>query len=375
MKLESVIKQIVSEAVTPVQFLMKAIKGLGKGAVEAENALIRAIRKEGNLGPKVAVDVNNVTEELMQRAVKNVEFATYRKLIAQKLYNKNQQLFDDIILNSTGKSRVLQLNNAGIPPAFQEEVRNLSKLKNRTIKQTKTTTPISSTVKTDEEIIGDLISKNVKSETELKNYLKEELGRLGLKNIPKGMEGKYIDELFVYLNKKTGGKLSQIINGEETILKYLKQNLSMSEKKELFNHINAELKNIQSPLKQKIIKLFWGFSQKETIGQAYKKSFQIAGLGTLASIFFDLIRLGENYATEKEFTAHFGMNIYQYLTTKGITTFVPVINVWFAILTATESFLRTAFDVFGGRKDERGKKMKTNVLGDTPPSEDEVDFN
>lgn len=370
MKFESVIKQIISEQVTPNQMVLKLLKTLGKkGAPEAESALIRAIRKEGNLGPKVAVDINNVTEELMMRAVKNVEFASYRKLIAQKLYNKNQELFNDIISKSTGKTRVLQLNNAGIPPVFQPEVRNLSKLKNKTIKQT-----AKPKIKTEDEIINDLISNNIQNEIQLRNYLKEELSRLGLKSIPKGMEGKYIDELFVYLNKKTGGKLSQVINGEETIMKYLKQNMSSSEKKELFNYINNELKNIQSPSKQKIIKLFWGFSQKETIGQAYKKSFQIAGIGTLASIFFDSIRLAENYATEKDFKAHFGMNIYQYLATKGVTTFVPVLNVWFAILLAIESATRTLIDVFGGRKNERGKKIKTNVLGDTPPSEDEIDF-
>ena len=120
MKLESVIKQIISEQVTPNQLILKLIKSLGKkGSAEAESALIRAIRKEGNLGPKVVVDVNNVTEELMQKSIKNIEFASYRKLIAQKIYNKNQQLFDDIITKSKGKTRIFQLNNAGVPPVFQ----------------------------------------------------------------------------------------------------------------------------------------------------------------------------------------------------------------------------------------------------------------
>jgi hypothetical protein len=188
------------------------------------------------------------------------------------------------------------------------------------------------------------------------------------------MEGKYIDELFVYLNKKTGSKLSQVINGEEFILKYLKQSMSLSDKKVLFNHINTELKNIQNPLTQKIIKLFWNFSQKETIGEAYKKSFQIAGLVNLASIVFDTIRFFENYFTDKEFVAHFGMDPFQYLGTKAATTFVPVINVYSSILFAIESFTRMQIDIWGGRKDERGKKIKSNALGDNPPSEDEVDF-
>jgi hypothetical protein len=257
------------------------------------------------------------------------------------------------------------------------KVRSKPKPKPKPVNPGTSTTPKSKTgkIKTENEILQDLLSKNIQTELELKKYLKEELKALGYKMIPKGMEGKYVDELFVYINKKTGGKLGEIGNGGDVILKHLKQNMSITDKKELFDYINVELKNVQSPFKQKIIKLFWSFSQKETIWEAYRKSFQIAGVGTLASIFFDIVRAGENFVTEKEFKMHFGMNFWTYLYTKGLATTVPVINVWSSILLAMESIARTGYDIGGGRKDERGKKIRTNALGGAPPSEDEVDFN
>ena len=65
MKLENIIKQVISEQLTPGLLLKKMFNNLGKkGAAEAESALIRAVRKENNLGPKVSVDVFNFQLEI-----------------------------------------------------------------------------------------------------------------------------------------------------------------------------------------------------------------------------------------------------------------------------------------------------------------------
>lgn len=301
MKLESVIKQIVSEAVTPVQFLMKAIKSLGKGAVEAENALIRAIRKEGNLGPKVAVDVYNVTEELMQRAVKNVEFAAYRKLIAQKLYNKNQQLFDDIILNSTGKTRILQLNNAGIPPFFQEEVRNLSKLKNRTIKQTKTTTPTPPAIPTLESYLSDPSSLWSTFRGELKKYkvtsnLSEAQGELFVEEIKGIIEKEYT---------KSGKKLEVTLEN----LKKVYDNLQPSQRKQFLDQAVKNIKSlgIKGKLSVEAVELL-----KNGITSIFSKNIPISKakgylyLCTGVSIILDILRYNEDKEKDAEFKGHFG---------------------------------------------------------------------
>jgi hypothetical protein len=237
MKLENIIKQVINEAVTPVQFLMKAIKGLGKGAVEAENALIRAIRKEGNLSSKAAVDINNVSEDILNKSIKNVEFATYRKLIAQKLYNKNQEIFDDIISKSTGKTRVLQLNNAGIPPAFQEEVRNMSNLKRRTIKPTPTT-PTPTTAQTTITDLSSIYSKYESELSELDDYLWKRVNRsnplrqfFAINRINRSNWSNFRNELLNNLNSKLNSSLNK------------KMELKLNEIKPFLEGLDANVQN------------------------------------------------------------------------------------------------------------------------------------
>jgi len=180
--LDSIVKQIISEAVTPVQFLMKAIKGLGKGSIEAENALMRAIKKEGNLGPKVAVDLNNISDDLLNKSIKSGEFVAYRKLISQKLYSKNKTIIDDIVPKYKGKKRVLELNNAGIPPSFQEDVRNLSN-KNR-VKPTIPTSTTQPTIPTNPY----KTLKPVVIPQEAKDAFIERTAKLGIKIKPKQLD-------------------------------------------------------------------------------------------------------------------------------------------------------------------------------------------
>lgn len=299
MKFESVIKQIISEQVTPNQVILKLLKTLGKkGAPEAESALIRAIRKEGNLGPKVAVDVNNVTEELMMRAVKNVEFASYRKLIAQKLYNKNQELYDDIILKLTGKKRIQQLNNAGIPPVFQEEVRNLNKLKKETIKQTPTTPSIP----TLETYLSNPSSLWSTFRSELKKYkvtsnLSQSQGELFVEEI-KGI----IEKEYVKSNKKLEVTLEN--------LKKVYDNLQPSQRKQF---LDQAVKNVKSlgikgnfssetieVLKNGITSVF-----SKNIGPKVAKNYIY--LSTAISVLHDILRYYDDKENDAEFMGHFGL--------------------------------------------------------------------
>jgi hypothetical protein len=368
--LDSIVKQIISEAVTPVQFLMKAIKGLGKGAVEGENALIRAIKKEGNLGPKVAVDLNNVSEDLLNKAIKNSEFIAYRKLISQKLYSKNKTIIDDIVSKYKGKQRVLELNNAGIPPSFQEDVRNLSN-KGRVNPTTPTntaqpTTPLSTTL---------LSSFN--SDEDLILYLTKELKYYNLPKIIKGKENQYVREIWAQINEKSGG----LINKENTSIEGLVSQLNGltgSKRELLLTNTSEELlkrnKSYWSTFKQSLS--FWNDSEWKSMsyGDKYKKSLNIVKWINLGAIILDTTRYYVDNKNDMEWKGHFGMDGPQTITAKVVAAGIPRVNVLFSTLLAVESAARTVYDVSGLRKKIQGSSVKTNALGDNPPPEDEVDF-
>ena len=300
MKLESVIKQIISEQVTPNQLILKLIKSLGKkGSAEAESALIRAIRKEGNLGPKVVVDVNNVTEELMQKSIKNIEFASYRKLIAQKIYNKNQQLFDDIITKSKGKTRIFQLNNAGVPPVFQEEVRNLYKLKNKTVtpKSTTTTTTVSNIISKEEQmkIIAPIIDQ------QLKTFKVP---------IPRGFRDLFMEEVVKISEKEIKDALPKIEGKGEKFTEWFNK-LTISEKQKIFKEVQSETLKLKN-LDMNFLKRFWEYltffkDRKGTFisKEDYSKAYKYAMIASGVSIAMDGLRALYNSKNDQEFQGRF----------------------------------------------------------------------
>ncbi len=373
MKLENIIKQVISEAVTPVQFLMKAIKGLGKGAVEAENALIRAIRKEGNLSSKAAVDINNVSEDILNKSIKNVEFAAYRKLIAQKLYNKNQQIFDDIISKSTGKTRVLQLNNAGIPPAFQEEVRNLSNLKRRTVKSTPT--PTTPTTTTSTSVVSDITDEELwnKLVTDFRSYnvpiklTKEQQVHFIQQIKPE------IDKLYKEIEPTLSKKFDEI---------YFRYQKLTPEKRQL------AIKEAQKIIKEKGIGLKgyekYVFNLKEYILESLKKSkesgwksLKINVALTIAGVAFEALA-NKIKTNEWDVENVFGFSFKQNVLFKSLLGFVSVFtnglpSFIFAISSALMSAISSVSalagpDVSVNKKDPTSK----TIFGDSPPSEDEL---
>ena len=302
MKLESIIKQILSEQTTPNQLILKLIKNLGKkGASEAESALIRAMRKEGNLGPKVAVDVNNVTEDLMMRSVANNEFASYRKLIAQKEYNRNQQLFDDIIEKYPGgkwknNQRIVELNNAGIPPVLQPEVKNLYGFKNKTVtpkSKTTTTTPT------------NLPIENL-SKSEIWDYFRGEMKNLKVVNKLNPEQGKlFVDELQSSIEKniqKNGQKFESELNKLKTQFENIK---SPVDRKKLLEqtHKSIDELGLKRNLSQSTIRLY-----KKVMSDIEKSPVGLLQKGvmysTIVSMALDGIRL---YDDEEEFKGHLGM--------------------------------------------------------------------
>jgi len=300
--LDSIVKQIISEAVTPVQFLMKAIKGLGKGAIEGENALIRAIKKEGNLGPKVAVDLNNVSEDLLNKAIKNSEFIAYRKLISQKLYSKNKTIIDDVVSKYKGKQRVLELNNAGIPPSFQEDVRNLSnKSRVKPTTPTSTTQPITPTVSgiiTKEEqmqIIAPIIDQ------QLKTFKVP---------IPRGFRDLFMEEVVKISEKEIKDALPKIEGKGEKFTEWFNK-LTISEKQKIFKEVQSETLKLKN-LDMNVIKRFWEyltffkdrkgtFISKEDIFKAYKYAMIASGV----SIAMDGLRALYNSKNDQQFQGRF----------------------------------------------------------------------
>jgi hypothetical protein len=137
MKLTSIVREILNEAVvsSPLQIVRRAIGAMGKVAPAAEDALLRSIKKaEGNIRPNLTLDeIRDIDSDLVTKAIKSPEFSVYRPLIAKKLYSgAKKSTIDDIVgrlerKEITPKQSVVELNNAGIPPSLQKEVRELSK--------------------------------------------------------------------------------------------------------------------------------------------------------------------------------------------------------------------------------------------------------
>ena len=300
--LDSIVKQIISEAVTPVQFLMKAIKGLGKGAVEGENALIRAIKKEGNLGPKVAVDLNNVSEDLLNKAIKNSEFIAYRKLISQKLYSKNKTIIDDVVSKYKGKQRVLELNNAGIPPSFQEDVRNLSN-KGRVKPTAPTNTPQPNTPS-----VSNIITKEEQMQI-IAPILDQQLKTFKVP-IPRGFRDLFMEEVVKISEKEIKEALPKIEGKGEKFTDWFNK-LTISEKQKIFKEVQSETLKLKN-LDMNFFKRFWEyltffkdrkgtFISKEDYSKAYKYAIMASGV----SIGMDLMRYLYNSKHDQEFQGRF----------------------------------------------------------------------
>ncbi len=376
MKLENIIKQVISEAVTPVQFLMKAIKSLGKkGAVEAENALIRAIRKESNLSSKATVDVYNISEDILNKSVKNVEFAAYRKLIAQKLYNGNQEIFDDIISKSTGKTRVLQLNNAGIPPAFQEEVRNLSNLKRRTVKPKVEPVKPSETTPTSTSVVSDITDEELwnKLVTDFKSYnVPIKLTREQQVHFIQQIKPE-IDKLYKEIEPTLSKKFDEI---------YFRYQKLTPEKRQL------AIKEAQKIIKEKGIGLKgyekYVFNLKEYILESLKKSKESGWKSlkynvilTIAGVAFEALS-NKIKTNEWDVENVFGFSFKQNVLFKSLLGFVSVFtnglpSFIFALSSALMSAISSVSalagpDVSVNKKDSTSK----TIFGDNPPSEDEL---
>jgi hypothetical protein len=363
MKLESVIKQIISEQATPNQLILKLIKSLGKrGTAEAESALIRAIKKEGKIGPKVAVDVNNVTEELMQRAIKNIEFSSYRKLIAQKIYNKNQQFYDDIISKSTGKTRIQQLNNSGVPPAFQEELRNLYKLKNKTV----TPIPQSTTSVPTSSVLPILNNRN-----SLMSYIDTELKKFGL---PKPNQ-KWIDDFVNDLNGFVGEAYRK--QGSKNIditLDNLESALSKMTTDQRQSFYNKALENIKliSKKNKSFLGLYEGMKGKSLLTKEgiknfvedYKRYAKYIIIANTINLFLDMLRKYVDTNKGQPYVYHLGdPETESYIYIKIVASIIPYLNVILTTALTGESVVRTGVSIFG-RDNIKKEKGKSGVFGD-----------
>lgn len=300
--LDSIVKQIISEAVTPVQFLMKAIKGLGKGAIEGENALIRAIKKEGNLGPKVAVDLNNVSEDLLNKAIKNSEFIVYRKLISQKLYSKNKTIIDDVVSKYKGKQRVLELNNAGIPPSFQEDVRNLSN-KGRV----KPTAP-TNTSQPNTPSVSNIITKEEQMQI-IAPILDQQLKTFKVP-IPRGFRDLFMEEVVKISEKEIKEALPKIEGKGEKFTDWFNK-LTISEKQKIFKEVQSETLKLKN-LDMNFLKRFWEYltffkDRKGTFisKDDYSKAYKYAMIASGVSIAMDGLRALYNSKNDQEFQGRF----------------------------------------------------------------------
>ena len=302
MKLENIIKQVISEQLTPGLLLKKMFNNLGKkGAAEAESALIRAVRKENNLGPKVSVDVFNLSDEMLGKAIKSAEYKVYRDALVQKTYNKNQQLFDDIIANSTGKKRVMDLNNAGIHPAFQSDLKNLSNLRRKPPTPTpnsQTPTPSAGNIITKEEqmqIIAPIIDQ------QLKTFKVP---------IPRGFRDLFMEEVVKISEKEIKDALPKIEGKGEKFTEWFNK-LTISEKQKIFNEVQSQTLKLKN-LDMNFLKRFWEYltffkDRKGTFisKEDYSKAYKYAMIASGVSIAMDGLRALYNSKNDQEFQGRF----------------------------------------------------------------------
>ena len=301
MKLENIIKQVISEQLTPGQLLKKMFNNLGKkGAAEAESALIRAVRKENNLGPKVPVDVFNLSDVMLGKAIKSAEYKVYRDAIVQKAYSKNQQLFDDIVANSTGKKRVMDLNNAGIHPAFQGDLKNLSNSKRKSTTTTTTTTTTAT--------VGNIITKEEQMQI-IAPIIDQQLKTFKVP-IPRGFRDLFMEEVIKISEKEIKEVLPKIEGNGEKFTEWFNK-LTISEKQKIFKEVQSETLKLKN-LDMNFFKRFWEYLTffKDRRGtfiskEDYTKAYKYALMSSAVSIGMDLMRYLYNSKHDQEFQGRF----------------------------------------------------------------------
>jgi hypothetical protein len=375
MKLENIIKQVISEQLTPGQLLKKMFNNLGKkGAAEAESALIRVVRKENNLGPKVPVDIFNLSDAMLGKAIKSAEYKVYRDVIVQKAYGKTQQLFDDIVANSTGKKRVMDLNNAGIHPAFQSDLKNLSNLRRKST--TSTTTSTTTTTTTPINKVDDLTSQFSKIETELvemDDYLWKRINKnSGLKRffllnrVSRSNWPTYRNLLFKMINEKMSVKFDKEIKLQMQEVKKFFETLDLKNKKASEDIIKDSLIELNRVLDEQS-KNLGSFSK---IFNAFKPdaivSFKnyLTGKGTFSQFSDDYVRTFKITLTFMSFGTvgeilNGDLNSWEELKNeldlKYVTIPIPGLNVWTWGLNAIYRWGKLTYGIIKKPNTEKGK--------------------
>jgi hypothetical protein len=361
MKLVKIHEELINEAARgPLGAFEFIFKAAGKGLAEANGALLKSVQK---INPNVK-QLFRATPEEVNKAFKRTEFKEYRKIIVDHTLTNQKKEIEKIL-------KKFDLSNTESVKLAKAEVANKLSLKDavaydvveRYRPKTQKTVKTNLSVETSIDDLWNYFSRDQMRYYKIKKLLTPEQGKLFIKQIKPEIE-KTVQKEFPKIEKK----LLDLKSKYDILTPVQQKKLLVDTQKAIYDL------GTKKGMSTETISLLWssifGFVKGTTPKTKLYASFIMAGLsfGIDTAVFVH----------EKEFKGHFNLPLHSTVILKLLAAAGGFIlggwpGIILSLIILIDSMKGGIEDIFKhvGEKN----KVKSSVLGDDPPSEDDVDFN
>jgi hypothetical protein len=374
MKLVEISNELLNEASkNPLSVFRSIFKAAGINFAEVEVALLLGLKQIDN---KI-LSITKATPEQVEKAFKTKPFKKYVQILARNYIANNDKIIDGILKKFPSNSKEARAEIANTLKVNKSVADEIFIIKNPKPKPTPKSIPV---------ILPNnfpSIDQFANSPNSLVEYIRKDLKFLKLNNMPKGVwEDEYLKELVGLVNKNLQssdfkGFSATIDNLENTLPKY-----GASTRKQFYDEVNKKLYDVSKSngsLAEWIRYMqFWKdpiYAEKGYFGKLKEVSKYILWINVITA-GLDVIRVIDDSLKGKESTGHFNTTLTQTLAMKVGAAVIPRANVTLSTILLVESLIKTIGNTFNINPwvKDKSDKAKSGVLGDTPPSEDEIDF-
>ncbi len=367
MELIKIHEELINEAKGPLAAFEYILKAAGKSLGEANGALLRSIQK---INPNVK-QLFRATPEEINKAFGRLEFKEYRKILVD-FYLTNQKKEIEKILKSFDLSNTQAVKQAKAEIANKLQHKNaiandiVDRYKPKKVGTTGGKVPTSTKNLPIETSIDDLwnyFSRDQMRYYKIKKLLTPEQGKLFIKQIKPEIE-KTVQKEFPKIEKK----LLDLKSMYEKLTPVQQKKLLVDTQKAIYDLGTKKGMSVET------INILWdsmfGFVKGTTPRTKLYASLIMTGL----SFGID----GFVFIHEKEFKGHFGLPFHATAILKLLAAAGGFIaGGWPGIILSLTILIDS---MIGGAKDVikhlgGENQVKSSVLGDNPPSENDVDFN